>query len=365
MARHKKYYHRKRSKPGTDPGTLSPATVVTPLVMRIIAYDSEKFVEATLKNVEEIKDYYGKWSSVWINIDGLGDVRAIQAIGEIFNLHPLALEDTVNVHQRPKTEDYESNIYVVCRMANDTGNGDLDMEQVSIFLGKNFVLSFQEAPGDCWDPIRDRLRRGAGKRIRTAGADYLAYALLDAVVDDFFPLLEKYGDRLDELEGKVLDNPNRAAMIEMQIAKRYLHAIRHMVWPLRESIAQIMINEQLVEPGTKIFLRDCQDHVIQVLDIVESYRERVSGLMDIYLSSLSIRMNEVMKVLAVITTIFMPLSFIAGVYGMNFNPDASRFNMPELNMPYGYVVTLSVMVVIALVMIFYFKKAGWLTRSDK
>ncbi len=185
------------------------------------------------------------------------------------------------------------------------------------------------------------------------------------MVDDFFPLLEKYGDRLDELEGKVLDNPNRAAMIEMQMAKRYLHTIRHMVWPLRESIAQIMINEQLVEPGTKIFLRDCQDHVIQVLDIVESYRERVSGLMDIYLSSLSIRMNEVMKVLAVITTIFMPLSFIAGIYGMNFNTESSRFNMPELNMPYGYVITLFAMALIALVMIFYFKKAGWLTRSDK
>ncbi|MGZ9097848.1 MAG: magnesium/cobalt transporter CorA [Micavibrio sp.] len=364
MVKHKKYFHRKRHKPGTDPGTLSPSQSAAPVAIRIIAYDSEKFVEATLKNIEEIKDYYGKWPMVWINIDGLGDIGAIQAIGEIFNLHPLALEDTVNVHQRPKTEDYETNIYAVCRMANDTGGGDLDLEQISIFLGKDFVLSFQESPGDCWDPVRDRLRRGAGKRIRTAGADYLAYTLFDAVVDDYFPLLEKFGDKLDELEERVLDNPDRSAMIEIQMAKRYLHTIRHTVWPLRESIGQLMNSEQLVDPSTKVFLRDCQDHVIQVLDIVESYRERVSGLMDIYLSSLSIRMNEVMKVLAVITTIFMPLTFIAGIYGMNFNTDLP-FNMPELNMPYGYLVTIGIMALIALVMILYFRKVGWLTRSGK
>lgn len=365
MAKHKKYVHRKRNKPGTEAGTLVPTQDSAPLPMQIMAFNGDQCVEATLKSVDEINDYYKKWPVIWVNIDSVGNAGAVQKIGEIFQLHPLALEDTVNVHQRPKTEDYETHLYTVCRMANDISGGDeLDLEQISIFLGPDFVLSFQEAPGDCWNIIRDRIRRGTGNRIRTSGADYLAYVLLDAVIDDFFPLLEKFGDRIDAMEDEVLNNPGNDVMVQIQMAKRYMHTIRHSVWPMRESISQLMSHETLVNHNTRIFLRDCQDHIVQLLDIVETYRERVSGLMDIYLSTLTVRMNEIMKVLAVITTIFMPLTFIVGVYGMNFNTDISPFNMPELNMRYGYVICLAVMGLIAIGMVLYFVRLGWLRRAD-
>lgn len=361
---HKRYFHRKRSSPGTAPGTLIPdKDSVTPS-LHIFAYDADRCVEEKLDSIDQINDFYGSWPVIWLNVDGLGDTAVIQRIGEIFGLHALALEDTINTHQRPKTEDYGSNIYTVCRMANETPSGELDLEQISIFLGTNFVISFQEAPGDCWNPVRDRIRRSSNQRLRKAGPDYLAYCLLDAVIDGYFPLLEKFSDNTDTLEDEVLDRPDKTAMVDIQMSKRYLHTIRHTVWPLREAVAQLIAQDDLIQPETKIFLRDCQDHVIQLLDIVESYRERVSGLMDIYLSSLSIRLNEVMKVLAVITTIFMPLTFIAGVYGMNFNT-ASPWNMPELNMRYGYVVTIAIMAVIAVLMILYFIRLGWLSRPQK
>ncbi len=361
---HKRYFHRKRPIPGTAPGTLTPEkNSITPSLY-IFGYDENNCVEQRLDSVEQIQDFYGQWPVIWLNVDGLGDTNIIQRIGEIFGLHALALEDTINAHQRPKTEDYGTHIYTVCRMANDKESGELDLEQVSIFLGPNFVISFQEAPGDCWNPVRERIRRSTNQRLRKAGPDYLAYCLIDAVIDGYFPLLEKFSDKTDALEDVVLDHPDRTAMVDIQMSKRYLHTIRHTVWPLRESIAQLIAQDNLIQPETKIFLRDCQDHVIQVLDIVESYRERVSGLMDIYLSSLSIRLNEVMKVLAVITTIFMPLTFIAGIYGMNFNTKFP-FNMPELNMPYGYIVTLGGMLLIAFAMILYFIRLGWLTRSEK
>lgn len=366
MAKHKRYVHRKRNKPGTAPGTIVvSATPSAPLPsMQVMAYDATQCVEARLTSIAQVKEFYNKWPVIWVNIDGIDNAAMVQEMGEIFQLHPLALEDTVNAHQRPKTEDYGTHIYTVCHMANDAGGEELDLEQISIFIGKGFVLSFQEAPGDCWDIIRDRIRRSTGSRLREMGSDYLAYILIDAVIDGYFPLLEKFGDRIDDLEERVMNKPQNDVMIGIHSAKRYTHTVRHSIWPMRESINQIMAHETLVQPNTRIFLRDCQDHVVQLLDIVETYRERLSGLMDMYLSSLTVRMNEVMKVLAVITTIFMPLTFIAGVYGMNFNPDTSPYNMPELNARYGYIVCLAVMGLLAVGMIIYFIRLGWLKRSD-
>lgn len=362
MSNRSRYYHRKRHIPGTAPGTLTAAKDATKPVISLVAFDENDIVEQQLESADRIRDWLGKYPVMWLNVDGLGDAETIRVIGEIFGLHTLALEDTINVHQRPKTEDYTTNIYTVCRMANETAGVDLDLEQISIFIGKNFVISFQEEPGDCWNPVRDRIRRG-GKRQRMAHPDYLAYTLLDAVIDDYFPLLEKFGDRLDDLEEQALNRPDKTIMVEIQSAKRILHTIRHAVWPMRESIGQIMEQDNLVSDDTRVFLRDTQDHVIQLLDIVENYRERVSGLMDIYLSSLSNRMNEVIRVLAVISTIFMPLTFIVGIYGMNFNTAVSSYNMPELNHPYGYPVTMLVMGLIALGMILAFAKAGWFSAS--
>jgi magnesium transporter len=363
MARKKRYHDRKRHKPGTPPGTLTHVHNAPAPIIHLIAYGAENVAEAALSSAAEIRDYVGKWPVLWVNVDGLGDAATIQAIGEIFGLHQLALEDTLNTHQRPKTEEYGNNLYTVCRMVNESSGGELDLEQISLFLGNGFVISFQEAPGDCWKPVRERIHYNVSKRFRSHGADYLMYSLLDALIDDYFPLLERLGDALDDLEGNLLENPEKNFMVAIQKSKRDLYTIRHVIWPMRESIGQIIANEDLIDPGTKIFLRDCQDHITQLLDITESYRERSSGLMEIYLSSLSNRMNEVMRVLTVISTIFMPLTFIVGVYGMNFKTEISPFNMPELSLRYGYPTVMLFMLFIVVGMVIYFGRKGWLSES--
>ena len=358
MSKRSKHY-RKKFVPGTAPGTLTADADASPTNIQIMAYSPTDYLEAVLKSPEEIRSYITEWPNVWINVDGLSDIAAISAIGQIFNLHPLALEDTLNLHQRPKTEDYEDYIFVVCQMLNESAANDIDLEQISMFMGKSFVITFQERPGDCWNIIRERIRRGTGKRIRTSGTDFLLYALLDSTIDNFFPMMEKFGDHLDGLEDLALGKPQQTVMAEIQGTKRTLYTMRRAIWPLREAVSQIAAHEDLIAADTKIFMRDCQDHIIQLLDIVESYRERASGLVDIYLSSLSNRMNEVMKVLAVITTIFMPLTFIAGIYGMNFE------NMPELHAKNGYYIIMGFMGVTALLMIYGFRRVGWLGHIDK
>ncbi|MDB5491031.1 MAG: corA [Micavibrio sp.] len=358
MVKRSKHYRRK-FVPGTPPGTLTADHDASPTNIQIMAYGPDSFTEAVLTSVDEIRDYLGKWPNLWINVDGLSNVPAISAIGQMFNLHPLALEDTLNLHQRPKMEDYGDHLFAVCQMVNNSDCSELDFEQVSIFMGKGFVISFQERAGDCWNPIRERIRRGAGKRLRLTGSDYLLYALLDSTIDNFFPAMENFGDHLDSLEDMALGKPGKEVMAQIQNTKRTLYGIRRAVWPLREALTQIAAHEDLMTAETRVFMRDCQDHIIQLLDIIESYRERSSGLVDIYLSSLSNRMNEVMKVLAIITTIFMPLTFIAGIYGMNFE------NMPELHAKNGYYIIMSAMGVIAVLMIIAFRRIGWLGSIEK
>lgn len=356
----------KRTKvPGQAPGTLVVDENAPKPELAIIAYRNAggdgDYYEAPLTDLSTLPDFLKKWPVVWVNVYGLGDLATILKLGEIFSLHNLSLEDVLNVTQRPKVDEHEKYIYIVTRLT--TMVNELSSEQISLFLGSNFVLTFQEKKGDCFDGVRDRLRKGKGK-IRNDGADYLAYALIDSIVDHAYPLLEHYGERLEELELKVLDNPDQLTLREIHTIKRELLQVRRAVWPMRELLNTLMRESMpFIEKDIVIYLRDCYDHTIQVIDLLENYREIATGLVDIYLSMVSNKMNDVMKVLTIIATIFIPLSFIAGLYGMNFSHEASPWNMPELYWRYGYPFALSVMVVMSGSMLFYFRRKGWLGGS--
>lgn len=355
-----KFFSKRYAAPGTPPGTLRPPEVprVERITIRVMDYDPDRYEERELATVEECFPYRDTPTVTWINISGLHDVAVIQNLGEHFGLHPLALEDVLNVGQRPKLESYDDHLFIVlCMLRWQDG---LNSEQVSLFLGRHYVITFQEVEGDVFDPVRERIRKG-GTRIRRAGPDYLTYALIDRVVDELFPILEVYGERLEQLEEALIEAPTREAREGIYRIKRDLLALRRSVWPERELINGLVRDDsQLIHPETTIYLRDCYDHTVQILDIIETYRDLAAGLTDLYLSSLSNRMNEIMKMLTLIATIFIPLTFIAGIYGMNFNPQASPWNMPELNWYWGYPAVLLVMAVIAIVMLLYFRRRKWL-----
>ncbi len=292
----------------------------------------------------------------WINIDGIHEVEIIEKIGSHFGFHPLMLEDIVNTGQRPKLEDSESYIFIVLKMLYfDEKAGEINAEQVSLIIGSNFVISFQEKEGDVFNHIRERIRSAKG-RIRKTGADYLAYSLLDAIVDNYFLILEKSGERIGAMEEEVVANPTPPTLQIIHHLKRDIIFLRKSVWPLREVVNGLERSEsKLIKKTTRIFLRDVYDHAIQVIDTIETFRDTISGMLDIYLSSVSNKMNEVMKVLTIIATIFIPLTFIAGIYGMNFNPEASAWNMPELNWRFGYFLSLVAMLTVGFVIVAYFK----------
>ena len=344
--------------PGAPPGTLTVRAEAAQPIIGMIAYGPERYTEEEIRDLTSVKDALGALPVTWINVNGLGDEDILTGLGEIFNLHPLSLEDIVNVHQRAKVEPYDNYQFLIARMI--MLREGLETEQVSIVLGENYVLTFQERPGDCFDPVRERIRKGLG-RIRKAGADYLAYALLDAIVDAYFPVLEEFGERLETLEDRVVERPDTATVARIHNAKRDLLTLRRAIWPQREAINTLIRDEStLITQPTRVYLRDCYDNAVQIIDMVETYRELASGLLDFYLSSVSNRMNEVMKVLTVIATIFIPLTFIAGVYGMNFNPEWSPYSMPELRSRWGYPAVWLVMVAIAVVMLILFRRKGWL-----
>lgn len=326
--------------------------------MQAIAYGPKDFEELEVRDFDEVNGLLAAFPVTWINVESVRHEETIRQLGRIFHLHPLALEDVVNVHQRAKVEQYGDQMFVVVRMP--FANAHLETEQVSLFIGRNFVLTFLEDPGDVFEPVRANLRRAAG-RIRATGPGYLAYALIDAAVDAYFPLIEAFGERLDALEDEVIEQPSRRAIAEVHNAKHDLRTLRRAVWPLREAISGLYRDTSLhFDEETRIHLRDCYDHAVQIIDIVETYRELGSDLTDLYLSSLSTRMNEVMKVLTVISTLFMPLAFITGLYGMNFNPGESALNMPELNWRWGYPYALSLMALSTAGMLYFFYRRGWL-----
>lgn len=321
----------------------------------IFDYDEKAFEEKEVKTIEEAFPYRDKQTITWINIDGIHDLSLIQKVGEHFNLHALILEDIVNTSQRPKIEDFTDHIFIVLKMLYQVGdNQEIKEEQVSLILGSNFVISFQETEGDIFNSIKDRIRTGKGK-IRKMKADYLAYSLIDAIVDGYFLILEKLGEKTESLEDEVMLEPTTKTAQKIHNLKREMISLRKSIWPLREIISNMQRGEsKLIYKTTMVYLRDVYDHTIQVIDSVETFRDMLSGMLDIYLSSISNRMNEVMKVLTIIATIFIPLTFIAGVYGMNF-----QF-MPELGWKWGYFIVLGAMAGVAVLMLFYFRRKKWL-----
>jgi magnesium transporter len=349
--------HLRSRKAGLPPGSLVHIgdKKIERTKITIIDYDGETFQEKEAKSIEECCDLKETPTASWINIDGVHDSRLISDLGSRFGVHPLILEDIMNTAQRPKMEDLGDYIYIVVRML-DLENKTMEVrsEQVSLILGPNFVISFQEREGDVFDAVRDRIRTGKG-RLRKQGPDYLAYALIDAIVDNYFVVLEKLGEKVEDIEEALVSRPDRETLHEIHAMKREMIYLRKSVWPLREVISGLeRIESELIKDSTGIFLRDVYDHTIQVIDTVETYRDMLSGMLDIYLSSLSNRMNEVMKVLTIIATIFIPLTFIAGIYGMNF-----KF-MPELEWRWGYFLVLGVMLALGVLMVILFKRKRWL-----
>ena len=348
----------RRSVPGSVPGKLEiPQSAAKPSI-RVIGFGPNEFVERQAVDVADLVEMRHTFPTIWIDIVQFGDAKLISEIGEVFELHRLALEDAVNTHQRPKVEEYDDHLFLVALMLDTAGS--LETEQVAFFVGSGYVITFQERPGDCFENVRSRLRKATG-RIRTAGSDYTAYALLDAIIDSYFPALERVGDELEALENRVIGSPEPGNISPLHNMKRKLLLLRRAIWPHREVFNRLLRDEHpLIASETRPFLRDCYDHVAQLMDIVETYREMASGLVDVHLSSISMKLNEVMKVLTIVATIFIPLSFIASVYGMNFDRDRSPWNMPELGWYLGYPFALILMCAAAAGLIWYIWKKGWL-----
>jgi magnesium transporter len=344
-----------KNKLGAPPGTIVyyGEERTDKVKITLIEYNEGEFIERDFYDLSQCLDLVDPSMVKWINVDGIHDTALVERIGKHFNIHPLTLEDIVNTNQRAKFEDYDN--YVVSIMKMIYYDSELRSEQLAVVLMEGLVISFQEVyGGDAFDLIRNRIRQGKG-RIRKMGADYLAYALLDAVVDCYFTVLEKIGDKIELLEDELISEPTKETMQQLHHMKREMIFVRKAVWPMRELINNLERSEtELIEPSTDVYLRDVHDHTIRVIDTVETYRDLLSGMMDIYLSSVSNRMNEVMKVLTIITTIFVPVTFIAGVYGMNFD------YMPELHSKWGYPVTCLVMLAIIISLLVYFRKKKWL-----
>ncbi|MBO1064891.1 MULTISPECIES: magnesium/cobalt transporter CorA [Nostocales] len=357
----KEFYH----EPGTQPGTIIVDENAEQPIIFLIDYNQTELIHKQISYPEECLNYLDTESVSWVDVQGLGSKDILQRLGQTFDLHPLILEDIVNMVERPKIEDYEEQLVIIAHMVvPNHNNGSFYSEQVSLVLGKYYVLTVQEEPEhDCFDGVRMRINKNKGI-IRRQNSDYLAYSLLDAIIDGFFPVLELYGERIDDLEEEVIVNPSQQTLQKIYQIRRELLQLRRAIWPQRDAINSLIRDgSELISDDVRIYLRDCYDHAVQVMDIVETYRELVAGLMDVYLSAISNKMNEIMKLLTVVSSIFIPLTFIAGVYGMNFNTEKSPHNMPELNWYWGYPLCLGAMALIATSLIYFFWRRGWLTNS--
>jgi magnesium transporter len=331
---------------------------VTPSIA-VFAYGPDQLIERSVRSVAELQELRNRWPVIWVNVAGLGAPDVIRELGDLFAVHHLAIGDIVNVYQRSKVEEYGSQLFFVTRMHH--GQDGAETEQVSLVLGRGFLLTFQERPSGCFEPVRERLRKGRG-RLRRSGADYLMYALVDTVVDVSFPALERYGERLQAIEDEIQSEPGpgRDTVSRIYELRRELMALRRLFWPQREAVSSLMRDETpLIAQETRVYLRDCYDHTVQLIEFAETLREIASGLMEFYISRLGQRTNEVMKVLTMISTVFIPLTFIAGVYGMNFDRE-SPWNMPELGWRLGYPLCLCLMGGVAVGTLVYFRRKGWL-----
>jgi magnesium transporter len=356
--RRRRFRTRRKTQPGMVPGTIQPEPSSPPSEIEVICFGPDGIEEKKIADPRELKPLMDKWPVTWVNVDGFGDGTTIQQLGEFLGLHRLALEDVVNLHQRPKIDDYESYLFIVAQMMK---LDEEPPEQLSMFLGRNFVATFSSRPdGDCFDPVRERIRKSKG-RMRNAGPDYLAYALLDSLVDVYFPILERLSERIDAIELNVDQNQSQAVMADIHDLRNELLVVRRAIWPLRDAMNTIVREpHDLIAAETRIYLRDCYDHTVQIIDLSELYRDLCSDLRDYIISLVSQRTNEIMKVLTIIATIFIPLSFVAGFYGMNFDPASSPLNMPELKWYFGYPFAIVLMLLVSGGMVYFFKRKGWL-----
>ncbi|NNE83031.1 MAG: magnesium/cobalt transporter CorA [Alphaproteobacteria bacterium] len=352
---------RRRTAAGAVPGTLIAAPGAAKTNVEVIAFGPDGFERIVLAT-KELATFTTSYPAVWVNVTGLADLDVLTSLGTRFNLHDLALEDVINTHQRPKAEEYDDHVFIVARMP--LRNNFSKTEQLALFVGGTFVITFQEKPGDWFDLVRSRITENRG-RIRRSGADYLAYALLDAVVDSYFPVIEQLGEEIDKLETFILGDNSGDALERLHRAKRKLITFRRAIWPHREMLNALMRTDSLVfGDTTQVYLRDCYDHIVQLMDVIETDRELISDLFDIHLSRVNLRMNEIMKVLTIIATVFIPLGFVASVYGMNFDRSVSPWNMPELAWRFGYPFALGLMAAIGGGLIYFLYRRGWLTRDE-
>jgi magnesium transporter len=360
---HRRKKRLRAAPPGSSPGTLIADPDAPKPRLSVLAFGPDGVEERAIGDPHALREVFPRQPVTWLDVQGLGDADLIERLGLVFGLHRLWLEDVLSTRQRPKIETYGDVRYLVVRALE--GDGRLETDQISIFFGPRFVVTFQERYGDCLDSLRERIRAGKGN-LRTHGPSYLTYAILDAVVDHYFPILERLGERLDTLEEELVQAPRATSLTEIHAIRRDLLTLRRAVWPLREALHHLLRDDDAAfTADTRLYLSDCYDHTVQVMDLVENYREIASGLLDVYLSSMSHRMNEVMKVLTVISTIFIPLTFLAGVFGMNFDPDAGPLSMPELRWPLGYVACLGVMAVVAVGLVLWFRRKGWILRGGE
>jgi len=348
---------------GTPPGALIDrprhSRPPRPPRIRVSDYSAEHLEERELASVDECRAFLGNGRTTWVDIQGEIDAGLLEGLGEVFGTHALALEDVLNRGQRPKAESYDQQLFVIASLPV-LDNGDLRLEQVSLFLGAGFLITLHEGEEDPFAAVRKRLRAGR-TRLRAQGNDYLLYALLDEIVDRGFPLLEGLAEQVEELEDDVLDNTDRETANRIHRLKRQLLLLRRNLWPQREMVSTLLREESgLIRSETRLFLRDCHDHTVQIMDLIENYHELAASVLDLYLTNVSNRMNEVMRLLTVIATIFIPLTFIAGIYGMNFSGENNPWAMPELHMRYGYPVTLLVMLGLAVAMLILFRRRRWI-----
>ncbi len=357
MTSFEKIYH----PPGTAPGTLisHEGADREQLNIHLIDYKTDDYIETELRAADECLPYLSKDSVTWLHLEGPMRAETIKNIGNIFELHPLTLEDVLNKGQRPKVEDYDNLMFIIMSVPVEV-NGKIEIEQLSIFLADNYIISFHDGSSDPFDPLRKRLRK-KNSRIRQLNTDYLLYCILDLVIDLGYPVLEGIGEKIENIEEELLGSTaKRATLADIHHLRRQLLQLRRNLWPQREVINVLLRDENtLIDEGTSVYLRDCYDHSIQILDLIENYRDMAASLLDIYLSSTSYRLNEIMRVLTVIATIFIPLTFIVGVYGMNFEHPDSPWAMPELHWYYGYPLTWGIMIAVVLAMVIYFKRRDW------
>ena len=353
-----KLISRRRAPIGAPPGTLVHDEKASPTHIRLMTIFEDHVEEISNASLADIVTAMNGDGRLWVDVTGLADLERVAAIGDLFSIETLALEDISNTNQRPKIDTYENHALVVVHMFD--GVHVESKEQFAILFDGGHVVTFQERPGDCLDPVRKRLEAPSG-RIRKRGPAYLVYALIDTILDAYFPLLEKIGDELELLEDRITQDPRPENIARLHELKRELLVVKRALWPSREMLSSMTRQDLgLIPQDVEMFLRDTYDHAVQLIDIVETYRELATGLLDLYLSSVSTKLNEVMKVLTIISTIFIPLGFLAGVWGMNFDPEASPFNMPELGWRYGYPMALTVMTTLVIGLLIVFRRKRWL-----